>query len=70
MAVYTAESGQTPARVTLMRMPEKAELRQKNMYSVSGESTGYPQLSVVLVVCLLCLRARARLCMCPCMCLF
>jgi uncharacterized protein with WD repeat len=36
MAVYTAESGQTPARVTLMRIPEKVELRQKNMYSVSG----------------------------------
>jgi hypothetical protein len=36
MAVYTAESGQTPARVTLMSLPEKKELRQKNMYSVSG----------------------------------
>jgi hypothetical protein len=36
LAIYTAESGQTPARVTLMRIPEKAELRQKNMYSVSG----------------------------------
>lgn len=36
MAVYTAESGQTAARVTLMKFPEKTELRQKNMYSVSG----------------------------------
>lgn len=35
LAVYTAECGQTPARVTLMRIPDKAELRQKNMYSVS-----------------------------------
>jgi translation initiation factor 3 subunit B len=35
LAVYTAESGQTPARVALMRIPDKTELRQKNMYSVS-----------------------------------
>ncbi|KAI8475850.1 MAG: eukaryotic initiation factor [Monoraphidium minutum] len=35
LAIYTAESGQTPARVTLMRIPDKVELRQKNMYSVS-----------------------------------
>ena len=31
-------SGNLPARVVLLKIPERTELRQKNLFSVSGES--------------------------------
>lgn len=35
MAVYTAEQGNLPARIVLVRIPERTEVRQKNLFSVS-----------------------------------
>ena len=37
MAVYQVESagGNLPARISLLRMPDRAELRQKNLFSVA-----------------------------------
>lgn len=39
ISAYQAEqsSGNLPARVVLLQIPEKIELRQKNLFSVSGE---------------------------------
>ncbi len=31
------EQGNQPARIALLRIPERTELRQKNMLNVSGE---------------------------------
>ena len=33
-------SGNLPARIVLLRMPERTELRQKNLFSVSGAPLG------------------------------
>ena len=37
MAVYQVESagGNLPARISLLRMPDRVELRQKNLFSVA-----------------------------------
>lgn len=37
MAVYQVETagGNLPARISLMRMPDRTELRQKNLFSVA-----------------------------------
>ena len=37
MAVYQVETagGNLPARISLMRMPDRVELRQKNLFSVA-----------------------------------
>ena len=39
LSAYQAEqsSGNLPARVVLLKIPERTELRQKNLFSVSGE---------------------------------
>lgn len=37
LCAYQAEEGNLPARVVIMRFPEREELRQKNLFSVAGE---------------------------------
>lgn len=37
LAAYSAEQGNQPARIVLIKVPEKTEMRQKNMLNVSGE---------------------------------
>lgn len=37
LAAYMMEQGNQPARIALLRIPERTELRQKNMLNVSGE---------------------------------
>jgi translation initiation factor 3 subunit B len=37
LAAVQAEDGELPARVVLVRLPGKEELRQKNLFSVAGE---------------------------------
>ncbi len=37
LAAYQAEQGNLPARVVLMKLPSREELRQKNLFSVAGE---------------------------------
>ena len=37
LAAYTAEESNQPARILLMRLPEREDVRQKNLFSVSGE---------------------------------
>ncbi len=45
MAIYIMEQGNQPARISLMKVPERTELRQKNLFNVSGAGhaleTGY-----------------------------
>lgn len=40
MCAYQSEQagGNLPARLSLIKLPERQELRQKNLFSVSGES--------------------------------
>ena len=40
LCAYQAEQsgGNLPARISLVRIPDRKELRQKNLFSVSGES--------------------------------
>eukprot|EP00877_Chromochloris_zofingiensis_P000044 jgi/Chrzof1/1003/Cz01g36140.t1 len=35
LAVYTTEQGNLPARIQLIKIPERTEIRQKNLFSVS-----------------------------------
>ena len=35
LAAYTAEQNQMPARIVLVKIPERTEIRQKNLFSVS-----------------------------------
>ncbi len=35
ISAYTAEQGNLPARIVLIKIPERTELRQKNLFSVS-----------------------------------
>lgn len=35
LAAYTAEQNQMPARIALVKLPERTEVRQKNLFSVS-----------------------------------
>jgi translation initiation factor 3 subunit B len=35
LAAYTAEQGNLPARITLVKIPERTEVRQKNLFNVS-----------------------------------
>lgn len=39
LCAYQSEQagGNLPARISLIRLPDRAELRQKNLFSVSGE---------------------------------
>lgn len=37
LCVYQKESDNLPARITLIKVPERIELRQKNLFSVSGK---------------------------------
>lgn len=37
LAAYAREEGNSPARIALIRMPDRTEVRQKNLFSVSGE---------------------------------
>lgn len=37
LAVYTTEQGNLPARIQLIKIPERTEIRQKNLFSVSGK---------------------------------
>lgn len=37
ISAYTAEQGNLPARIVLVKIPERTEIRQKNLFSVSGE---------------------------------
>ena len=56
LCAYQSEQagGNLPARISLIRLPDRAELRQKNLFSVSGEfralapPTGGQQLSAEL----------------------
>lgn len=44
LCAYQAEQGNLPARVVIMRLPEREELRQKNLFSVAGiKLTWHPQ---------------------------
>ena len=36
LCAYQTEQGNLPARVSLVRIPERQELRQKNLFSVAG----------------------------------
>lgn len=36
IAAYQTEQGNLPARVSLIRFPDRTELRQKNLFSVFG----------------------------------
>lgn len=36
MCIYQRESGNLPARISLLKLPERVELRQKNLFSVKG----------------------------------
>eukprot|EP00955_Chlamydomonas_euryale_P089862 364496-Chlamydomonas_euryale.AAC.46 len=36
LSAYTAEQGNLPARIVLVKIPERVEVRQKNLFSVSG----------------------------------
>ena len=51
IAAYQSEqsSGNLPARIVLLQIPEKTELRQKNLFSVSGMS--YIPLSCSFCIC-------------------
>lgn len=40
-------SGNLPARVVLLKIPERTELRQKNLFSVSGRSIDNQSLSLL-----------------------
>ena len=35
LAAYTIEQGNLPARIVLVKIPERTEVRQKNLFSVS-----------------------------------
>jgi hypothetical protein len=35
LAAYTTEQNQLPARIVLVKLPERTEIRQKNLFSVS-----------------------------------
>lgn len=37
IAAYTNEQGNLPARVVLTKIPERTEIRQKNLFNVSGK---------------------------------
>ncbi len=37
IACVTQEQNNLPARIALIKVPERIELRQKNLFSVSGE---------------------------------
>ena len=56
MAVYQVESagGNLPARISLLRMPDRVELRQKNLFSVADvQMFWHPQGDYLAVqVCL------------------
>jgi uncharacterized protein with WD repeat len=41
LCAYQAEQGNLPARVALIRLPGREELRQKNLFSVAGEAAGW-----------------------------
>ena len=44
LAYWAAEEGQSPARVVIMALPSRKELRQTNLFSVSGcEMTWHPK---------------------------
>lgn len=44
LCAYQAEQGNLPARVVVMRFPDREELRQKNLFSVAGiKLTWHPQ---------------------------
>jgi uncharacterized protein with WD repeat len=36
LAAYSVEQGNQPARIVLVKIPERTEMRQKNMLNVSG----------------------------------
>jgi translation initiation factor 3 subunit B len=36
LSAYQAEQGNLPARVAIVRLPDREELRQKNLFSVAG----------------------------------
>lgn len=41
MACYMTEQLNTPAKIMLLRIPEKTEARQKNLFDVNGEDGGW-----------------------------
>lgn len=44
MSIYQRESGNLPARISLLRLPERTEMRQKNLFSVKDvEMHWHPQ---------------------------
>ena len=53
LAAYQAEQGNLPARVALIRLPDREELRQKNLFSVAGGAAGCG-LIVCVGMCLVC----------------
>ena len=44
LCAYQSEQagGNLPARISLIKLPERTELRQKNLFSVSGETAALP----------------------------
>jgi translation initiation factor 3 subunit B len=40
LAAYTVEQNNIPARIQLIKIPERTDVRQKNLFSVSGEAAG------------------------------
>jgi translation initiation factor 3 subunit B len=37
LAAYTRENANLPARIQLVKIPERTDVRQKNLFNVSGE---------------------------------
>ena len=49
IAYWTPEDKDTPARVTIMEMPNRKEIRVKNLFNVSDVSKGYFLSSFLLI---------------------
>ncbi len=50
LCAYQSEQagGNLPARISLIRLPDRTELRQKNLFSVSGECVLFLILSAAI----------------------
>jgi len=50
LCAYQSEQagGNLPARISLIRLPDRTELRQKNLFSVSGECNLFLKISAAI----------------------
>jgi len=51
LVAYTAEEHNMPARIVLVKVPERTEIRQKNLFNVSDVSIfWHPQVCVCVLI--------------------